>query len=409
MKFLVTNMTGFRNKGCEASTKAIIEGIIKHDNKASFKIFTRDSEYDSLWLNEKRNVSFLSEPFRRWYFFSRWWQYLLASKLALSLAIRNGINAFKWADAIISTGGDVFSSTYGGTYKHLASLQVAGYFNRKICLIGHSIGPFESKSEYKAFMKAMKYVELITVRESLSVEYLIEMNLKDTRMELAADPAFCLEPDREQLPKILDAYHISNEKPIIGITPSQSISYWTNFSYVAHLKVLQRLIEFLMKELGYHVVLIPHVRRASIRNDDRIICEKLYANLDFPKDVTVMSLDHSAEEIRALMSKMDLLVAERMHAAIASLAQQVPTFVIGYSVKAQGILGDVFGFENLENYMIPIKKLNEKTLKKRIKNLLDKRDDVTELLSKVIPHVKKSAKRNFTVVTDVLRRARAEK
>jgi len=47
--------TGFRNKGCEATTKAIVNEITKLQNDAEFKIFTGDVDYDVLWMPENRN------------------------------------------------------------------------------------------------------------------------------------------------------------------------------------------------------------------------------------------------------------------------------------------------------------------------------------------------------------------
>jgi len=41
MDFLITNMTGFRNKGCEATTKAIVNEKTKFQNDAKLKIFHR--------------------------------------------------------------------------------------------------------------------------------------------------------------------------------------------------------------------------------------------------------------------------------------------------------------------------------------------------------------------------------
>jgi len=407
MKFLITNDGNFRNKGNEAIAKSIVNGISSITADASFEIFTNDPVY-ARYMTENKKVSFTYQPFRIWSSFTRWWHYMIISKLGFSVSVKRAMDAFRNADVVLSAAGDNFSSTSGNLHMHIGFIKTAVAFKNPVFLIGCSVDPFTNKRKYKSFCEAARNTRLITARESISFKYLQSINLRDARIELAADPAFCLEPNMEKIQKISGAYHILDEKPIVGIAPSQAITYYAKLPYVAHFKVLQNLIEFLMKELGYHVVLIPHVREASARNDDRVICEKMYRNLDFPKDVTVMSLDHSAEEIRALISRLDLLVAERMHAAIAGLAQQVPTFVIGYSVKAQGILGDIFGFENLENYTMPVKKLNEETLKKRVKNLLDKKDDVNKYLSKVIPRIKNSAKRNFTLVMDVLRSGKVE-
>jgi len=228
------------------------------------------------------------------------------------------------------------------------------------------------------------------------------MKLESTRIELTADPAFCLEPDMETVRKIFKIYNISKEKTLVGVAPSQGIAYYSRTGYENHVDALRKLLKFLIEKLGCHVILIPHVHESSVTNDDRVICELLYRKLSFPEDVSMISLTCSAEEIRAIVSTLDLMIAERMHAAMASLSQNVPTFVVGYSVKAEGILSDIFGFDSLEDYMISVKKMDEEKLKECVKNLLDRRSEVTKYLSKVMPRIKENAKRNFKLIMEVL-------
>jgi len=408
MNFLITNMTGFRNKGCEASTKAIVNEITKIQNDVKFKIFTQDLDYDALWAHNYRNVSFLITPFRRHYFFRglsflpSWWQYRLIGKLSISPLIRRALNSFHEVDAVLSTGGDIFSSTYGDLARHLAPLRVATSFGKPMFLVGQSIGPFENQDEKKALVKTMKHIQLITVRESLSFKYLQDMKLKSARIELTADPAFCLEPDMENVEKISKFYNIPREKTLVGVAPSQGISYYSRTRYEYHLDALRKLLQFLIEKLDCHVILIPHVHLGSVTFDDRVICELLYRKLGFPENVTVISLTHSAEEIRAIIGTFDLMITERMHAAIASLSQNVPTFVVGYSVKAKGILGDIVGFSSLDDYLISVKEMNQERLRERVKNLLERRSEVTKILVKVMPKIKERAKRNFTLIMEAL-------
>ena len=407
MKFLITNMTGFRNKGCEATTKATVNELTRLQDGAKFKIFTEDINYDVLWTPKNKNVKFLASPFIRQRFFlglsflPRWWQYRLIGKLRMSQLTGTAMAAFQEADAVLCLGGDIFSSTYGNLTRHLAPLEVAASFGKPIILVGHSIDAFLNQSELNAFAKAVKHVQLITVRESLSLKYLKNVKF-GARIELTADPAFCLKPDVESAEKIFKIYDIPREKILVGVAPSQGISQYSRTDYQNHMDILQRLLRFLIEKLNCHVILIPHVQESYLKNNDRVICELLYRKLGFHKNVTVVGLTHSAEEIRAIISKFDLMIAERMHAAIASLSQNVPTFVVGYSVKAEGILGDVFGFNSLEDYMISVKKMDEEKMKKHIKKLLDRRSEVAKHLSKVIPHLKKNAKRNFTLIMEVL-------
>jgi polysaccharide pyruvyl transferase WcaK-like protein len=125
--------------------------------------------------------------------------------------------------------------------------------------------------------------------------------------------------------------------------------------------------------------------------------------MGFSEDITVVSHDHSAEEIRAMVSRLDLMIAERMHAAIDSLSQNVPTFLIGYSIKSKGILGDIFGFDSLEDYLLSIKKIDDARLKERVTNLFNRRKEVATFLSKTMPRIKEKAERNFTLIMDVLK------
>ena len=401
MNILVTNMYSFANKGCEAYAKATLNELSKIDSGINFKIFTRDPEYDSLWLNNDQKVTFLRKPFQKWHKFSRPWQYKLGIKLGINGFLKEGIEAFEWADGVISTN-DIFSSTYGGVFQNLAPIKTALNYKKPVVLIGHSIGPFKRNEEIKAFIKTMKNVRLINIRETLTLNYLKKIKLKNVRMELTADPAFCLEPETKNIDRLWEIYNLPDDKITIGLAPSQGVTYFGKVSYTEHAKVLRDLIVYLNRKFDAHVVLIPHVQDIYLQNDDRIICELLYRKLGFPKNVTLLNLSHSAEEIRAIVGKLNLMIAERMHAAIASLAQKVPTFSVGYSLKAKGILGDIYGFENLDDYLIHIKNLRGEDIQDRVGNIMDNRDEVALHLSKVIPSIKESAKRNFTLTFDVL-------
>lgn len=81
------------------------------------------------------------------------------------------------------------------------------------------------------------------------------------------------------------------------------------------------------------------------------IFSQLYASLQdhlpnaarCPERVRLAGGDFSAGDYKAIISRCDLVVAERMHAAIAGLSTGVPTLLIGYSIKAEGILTDLLG------------------------------------------------------------------
>ena len=83
-----------------------------------------------------------------------------------------------------------------------------------------------------------------------------------------------------------------------------------------------------------NVLLIPHVQ--EIYGDDRSLATSLHRSIAFPS-VAVASEDLSAAEYKRLISGCHMLVAERMHAAIAGLSSSVPTALVAYSLKARAL------------------------------------------------------------------------
>ena len=49
------------------------------------------------------------------------------------------------------------------------------------------------------------------------------------------------------------------------------------------------------------------------------------------------------------------MIASRTHASIAAYSTRVPTLVVGYSIKAQGIAQDLFG--TTDHYVVPVQSL----------------------------------------------------
>ena len=85
--------------------------------------------------------------------------------------------------------------------------------------------------------------------------------------------------------------------------------------------------------------LIPHVQETHPGNDDSILATELLREISpaAKRHTRLAAGDFSAAEYKAMIGRCEVL-AERMHAAIAGLSSRVSTVVVGYSVKARGIL-----------------------------------------------------------------------
>lgn len=402
MNFTIVNMTGFRNKGCEAITKVVIAETAKLFSDARFYVFSDDPAYDSLWAPSLQKVRFFPTPERAQSSVIKIYGIIREATIKKKSLTNMRYAPFHWANGIISIGGDIFSSDYGAVEHHLSPIRYATSLRKPVFLLAHSIGPFKTEKEREIFINSMQGVSLITTRETASLMYIQKMGLKNTHCELTADPAFLLPvPTYETIDRLCRAYHLPPDRPIIGISASQGIVEYAKTSYESHLEALKDLIQHLTSKFRFHIILIPHVQGKYII-DDRLICNRIYRSLGFPEDVTVINLDHSAEEIKGLIGRCEFLVAERMHAAIAGFSQSVPTLVVGYSLKAREIVKDIFSAEEMEKIVIPISKVSREVLIEYVEQLLSHRDIYAQHLARIIPTIQYRARRNFSLLQEIL-------
>ena len=129
------------------------------------------------------------------------------------------------------------------------------------------------------------------------------------------------------------------------------------------------------------IALIPHVVWAS--NDDRIPLKQLDEDVDQNPRLVLIE-DHTAPELKYIISKCSFFVGARTNATIAAYSTGVPTLVVGYSVKARGIARDLFGLE--DGYVLPVQQLKESNeLTQAFIGLYEKRDAIRAHLNEMLP------------------------
>lgn len=266
-------------------------------------------------------------------------------------------------DVALSVGGDNYC--YAGT-------EIYGWLNRayhkagiKTVLWGCSIEP--GIVAQGSIAKDLARYDLIVARESITYEAVRRVQMNTV---LAPDPAFFMEPVECDLDSRLCAGNI------IGINISPMIISNEKSSGMAY-ENYKQLIQHILSETDATVALIPHVVWES--NDDRKVLRQLYE--DFKRNPRLVLVeDHTAPELKYIISKCSFFVGARTHATIAAYSSFVPTLVVGYSVKARGIARDLFGTE--DGYVLPVQGMCQpQQLTKAFSKLYDKREPVHVFLS----------------------------
>lgn len=214
----------------------------------------------------------------------------------------------------------------------------------KTALVGCSIEPELLQRE--DMRKDMEQYSAIFARESITYEALKEAGIQ-TKLFLVPDSAFTLPKKELPLPTGFQP------RNTVGINISPMIIESEKEAGIT-LKNYKKLVQYILDTTDMSVALIPHV--VWDRNDDRKAIAKLYEGFEHNARVVVIG-DHSCEELKGFISRCRFFIGARTHATIAAYSTQVPTLVVGYSVKAKGIAKDLFG--TYENYVLPVQDLKE--------------------------------------------------
>ena len=217
----------------------------------------------------------------------------------------------------------------------------------------------------------LRHYGLVAARESITYEVAKEVGAKALLMP---DPAFHMMPE----PCEVDERFPRNE--VIGINISPVVIHSEKNTGAAYANY-KTLIQYILDNTDASIALIPHVVWAH--NDDRVPLKQLYDDFDQDSRLILVE-DHTAPELKYIISKCSFFVGARTHATIAAYSTGVPTLVVGYSVKARGIARDLFGTE--DGYVLPVQQLKESDeLTQAFIRLYEKRDAIRGHLNELLP------------------------
>lgn len=385
MNIIIYGNGSAENHGCEAITRGTIAVLgDKNHYIVQSAAFQEDERYAlneiaELWAARGDNK-----------INSRYFMAYLKMKLFKRYVDMDGLGyvsgierAAKAANLAISVGGDNYC--YPGT-------QIYGWLNKeyhkhgmKTVLWGCSIEP--SIVEKSNVAKDLSTYDAIVARESITYEAIKKVQ---NHVVLAPDPAFFMQPVACTLDERF------NSGDVIGVNISPMIISSEKAAGIAY-ENFKNLISDILKKTDAYIALIPHVVWSS--NDDRIVLKKLYDDFDQNSRLILVE-DHSAPELKYIISKCRMFIGARTHATIAAYSTCVPTLVVGYSVKARGIARDLFGTE--ENYVLPVQKLKHpEELAEAFSWLSDNEEQIRAHLKRSLPKYVASVQEATTLISNL--------
>ena len=397
-QFFLYQHGGSGNHGCEALVRTVT-GILKQTTPAQVTLCSNDVAQDKAYGLEKEVGLLQNEQIlRRWS--PKWFLYQLDKRITHSAALQEKclveqvvVDGAKKADVAIAIGGDNYCYNKGRQFWPTdRRLKKDG---NPVVLWGCSIEPKDLDEE---FVRQLSYFDRMTVRESISYEAMKQAGIPEEKIRLIPDPAFTLEAIEKPLPEgfAQDNTVGSNVSPMIIGCEEEKGAAMSNY---------ENLMRHILDTTDFHIALIPHVVWSY--NDDRQPLKLLYEKFKASGRVVLLE-DADCRVLKGYIARLRLFIGARTHSTIAAYSTCVPTLVVGYSVKAEGIAKDLFekGFSaaDRQHFVLPVQKLRQPDELTRAFDWLQENEvPIRQHLAQMMPAYREKAYEAGQVVMELLR------
>lgn len=397
-RFILTGHGGFYNRGCEALVRATAAILRERFSAPEILLTSHDVE------NDRRHPAAegiaVADPIvRRWS--PEWFGWQMKKVLGQPISDLERLprvlrRAMSSADALIQIGGDNFTSDYGlDVNSFLFQLNdIAFAHERPLVVWGASVGPFSDTKLEEKTLSHLRRAALVTVRESLTLEYLDEHGIAENVVSVA-DPAFLLEPD----PVDLASFWPDAERVFAINVSALSCRRRRDGDLHFGQALVEAVIEEVLRRDEWGVLLVPHVMRPPT-DDDHSYLGAIIEARERSERIRLLPPRFDARQTKHVISRCDALMAARTHATIAGFSTAVPTISLAYSRKAHGINLDLFGHDGWLLDIVKMEDTGEAVA--LVERLLGEREAVAEHLRSKLPEMKQAAARGGERLAELL-------
>ncbi len=367
-KVILCGHTGSNNRGCEAIIRSTVDILSNNEMIAQLGSFSKKQD-ELLDLDkiidiiEYRGYKNKISPQRIYNFLCK---KVFKNEMPTEKYIQRDI--FKKvlkADCALVVGGDTYC--YSRTTNAFALNKFADAKNVKTVLWSCSVQKSLINEE---MIRDLKRYTMIFPREIETYNNLLSVGIQKDKLFQMSDSAFVLPCEEVDLP---DGFY-----NVLAYNPSYTIGHRGN----RIIENRKKMIESILQNTDLKIAFIPHVYNKDF--GDVVVCKELYEKYKNTNRVFLFDDIYNCMQIKYIISKCRFLIAERTHSSIAGYSTGVPTFVLGYSVKSEGIAKDIFG--KVEGYVYPVDKLyDDDEYTRQVQGFLEKEEAIKERIERVMP------------------------
>lgn len=296
------------------------------------------------------------------------------------------LREFKSARLLLSGGGTLIqdaTSTKSLLY-YLGIISLAKKMGLKTMLYANGMGPIKDKN-VKKVKSVLNKTDLITLRESTSLEEIERCEITLPKVVVTADPAFNLTASpKERAHEIFSEYSINSCDKVVAVSVRESSNAPLDFET----QMAQALD--MIAENGYLPVFIPMQRSADLG-----ISLRIAAKMKEPSRVIDREL--SVCDMLAVIGECSIACGMRLHMLIFASVMNVPMAGIAYDPKIKGFME----YMHQKNY-VNLKDFNAEAFMKVSGDVLKNSESLRENLMVALAPIREKARKNAILALELL-------
>ena len=399
-RVLLVRHAGCYNRGCEAILRCTSQLLREYLPGSQIVVSVHDVEEDRKYLKSREPYLRLipTDPSVPQRYSWEWFKVAMNRHLRYHRVVDTvyaNREEYEGADIVVQIGGDNLIPTTNVAWSYLGELAFAKQLGAKTGVLACSISPCR-EAETARFAAALRKIDLITVRESATLEYLRDIGVTKNVVRVA-DPAFLLAAEASEL-----SVRLAKGMGCVGLGVSALLAN----KYSGYLQANIGFARWLLANEESGLLLVPHVIGRDNKSNDFASCRAIYEALGDSSRVSVIEANMSAGQMKGAISRCRYFIGARMHSTIASLSSFVPTISIGYSIKATGLNRDLLG---TEQFLLDAKTMSDSRLIEAFRELQGKADNIRAKLQETVPQSQELARKNGAAIAELLRDVRSAK
>lgn len=296
-------------------------------------------------------------------------------------------NVIRQSDRFILGGGGLFTDEriYAVFLWGLQAFY-ALRFKKPLYLIGHSVGPINTKIGKWIVRRIFNKAKFISVRDSDSKKVLLECGVKK-EIHVLCDLAMMMNFDEKILTKMANKkiVHNGNKRSFI-----LTFRNWNEKLEKLNKKIVQQIVR-IVEIYKLKPRLIPF--QLIKENDQEELNKKIVQSGDLRK-IVVQKYHDNIFEILDQIRSAEFVIGVRLHSIIFASMMGVPIVGISYSKKVENFMKEI----GLEEYCLKNDQFGEDLLGILIDKMIHDEDKIKQTLKTKIPRIIDKSKNILTKV-----------